>query len=336
MFFYEIILIILSLGGLYVANEIRIEKKRGHKMVCPLNGNCEQVLNSDFAKIVGIPLEIAGIAYYLSILIANIIFLVIPNLRFSLVEIILFGITLFGFLFSIYLTSIQAFYLKNWCTWCLYSSLFSTLIFIISTISFYLNLDILVNLMRSVPWFFILINVFAYALGTSVAIISEFLTLKFLKDFKIDQKEKLTLMYLWQVLWSAIFLVIISSFAIFVFQLQVFDNQRIYLIKTLIFGFIIFGSIMMSFFILPKLDKSKIACNVMHITSVSFYRNIAIAFSTILLTSWLVNVFINQIFQCTCSFKRNIMTYLIIIFTSAILALITFQYRDKKSLDKKK
>lgn len=336
MFFYEIILIILSLGGLYVANKIRVEKKRGYKMVCPLNGNCEQVLTSDFAKICGIPLEITGIAYYLLILVTNIIFIIIPTLRFSLIEIILFGIIFFGFLFSIYLTSIQTFYLKNWCTWCLYSGLFSTLIFMASTISFYLNLEVLITLMRSVPWFFILINIFAYALGTSFAIISELLTLKFLSDFKIDQKEKITLMYLWQFLWLAIFLIIISSFAIFAFKLEVFDNQRIYLIKTLIFGFIVFGSAMMSFFILPKLDKSKIDCNVMHITSVSFYRNLAIAFSTILLTSWIINVFINQIFQCTCSFKRNITTYLIIIFTSAILALVTFQYRDKKSLDKKK
>lgn len=336
MFFYEIILIILSLGGLYVANKIRIEKKRGHKMICPLNGNCEQVLSSDFAKIAGTPLEIAGIAYYLLIILTNIIFIIIPDLRFSLIEIILFGITLFGFLFSIYLTSVQAFYLKNWCTWCLYSGLFSTLIFTASTISFYINLETLVGLMKSIPWFFLFINIFAYALGTSVAIILEFLTLKFLKDFKIDQKEKITLMYLWQVLWMAIFLIIISSFAIFAFKLQVFDNQRIYLIKTLIFSFIIFGSAMMSFFILPKLDKSKISCNVMHIKTISLYRNLAIAFSTILLTSWIINVFINQIFSCTCSFKKNILTYLIIIFTSAILALITFQYRDKKSLDKKK
>jgi hypothetical protein len=162
------------------------------------------------------------------------------------------------------------------------------------------------------------------------------LTLKFLKDFKIDQKEKMTLMYLWQVLWSAIFLVIISSFAIFVFDIKVFDNQRIYLIKSLIFGFIVFGSILMSFFILPKLDKSKISCSVMHITSTSFYRNVAIAFSTMLLISWLVGIFLNQIFYCTCSIKKNLMTYLIILFTSAISALIVFQYRDKKSLDKKK
>jgi hypothetical protein len=190
--------------------------------------------------------------------------------------------------------------------------------------------------MKSVSWFFVFVNIFAYALGASLAIVTEFLTLKFLKDFKIDQKEKIMLMYLWQILWSAIFLIIISSFAIFIFELKIFDNQRLYLIKSMIFSFIIFGSILMSFFILPKLDKSKISCSVMHITSTSFYRNIAIAFSTMLLISWLLSVFISQVFYCTCSIKKNLATYLIIIFTSAILAIITFQYRDKKSLDKKK
>ena len=335
MFLYEIILIILSLGGLYIANKIRLEKKAGHKMVCPLNGNCEEVLNSDFARIVGVPLEISGMIYYFLVIVTNILFIVLPSLQNSLLTVILFGITLFGFVFSLYLTSVQAFYLKNWCTWCLYSALFSTLIFIVSTLNFYNNLEILITVMKSVAWFFIIVNIFAYALGTSLAIITEISTLKFLRDFKIDQKEKLTLIYLWQVLWSAIFLVIISSFAIFAFNLHIFDNQRLYLIKTAIFAFIIFASFLMSIFILPKLDKSKIACTVMHIRTVSLYRNLAIAFSTMLLVSWTINIFISQIFYTTCSYKKNIALYLVIIFTAAILALITFQYRDKKSLDKK-
>jgi len=304
MFLYEVILIILSLGGIYIANKIRLEKKAGRKMVCPLNGNCEEVLNSDFAKMVGVPLELTGLAYYFVVLVANILFITIPSLKFSLLEIVLFGITLFGFLFSLYLISIQAFYLKNWCTWCLYASLFSTLIFITSTINFYSNLEILINVMKNASWFFIIVNIFAYALGTSLAIITEISTLKFLRDFKIDQKEKMTLIYLWQVLWSAIFLVIISSFAIFAFNLHIFDNQRLYLIKTAIFGFIIFASILMTIFILPKLDKSKIALNVMHVRTVSLYRNLAIAFSTMLLASWTINIFISQIFYTTCSYKK--------------------------------
>jgi uncharacterized membrane protein len=336
MFLYEIILLALSFGGLYIANKIRLEKKSGHKMVCLLDGNCEEVLNSDFAKVFGIPLELAGIGYYLTVILFNVLFLVFPALKFSLLEVILFGMTLFGFFFSLYLVSIQAFYLKNWCTWCLQASLFSTLIFIVSTISFYINLEVLVAVMKSMPWFFIALNIFAYALGTSLAIITEILTLKYLRDFKIDQKEKMTLMYLWQALWSVIFLVIISSFAIFVFDLHMFDNQRVYLIKSAIFGFIILASILMSLVILPKLDKSKIHCTVMHIFSLSLYRNLAIALSTMLLVSWTVNIFISQVFYTTCSYKKNIALYLVILFTSAALALIAFQYRDKKSLDKQK
>lgn len=336
MFLYEIILILLSFGGLYIANKIRLEKKSGHKMFCPLDGNCEEVLNSDFAKIAGVPLELAGILYYLTIIGANILLITIPSLKFSLVEIILFGITLFGFLFSIYLTSIQAFYLKNWCTWCLYSALFSTLIFIVSTINFSINLEALIEVMKNNSWFFILVNILAYALGTSLAIITEIMTLKFLRDFKIDQKEKMTLIYLWQALWSAIFLVIISSFAIFIFNLHIVDDQSLYQIKTAIFGFIIFGSTLMTIYILPKLDKSKIHCTVMHVFSLSLYRNLAVTFSTMLLTSWIINVFIGQIFYTTHSYKKNILLYLVIIFTSAFLALVAFQYRDKKSLDKKK
>jgi uncharacterized membrane protein len=335
MFWHEIISIILSFGGLIIANKIRLEKKAGRKMVCPLNGNCEEVLTSDFSKMAGVSIELAGMTYYSIVLVSSILFIIIPSLKFSLVEIVLFGLILFGFLFSVYLTFLQAFYLKNWCTWCLYSGLFSTLIFIVATINFYLNLETLIAVMKNAPWFFIIVNIFAYSLGTSLAIITEILTLRFLRDFKIDQKEKMTLIYLWQILWSTIFLVLISSFAIYAFNLHIYDNQRLFQIKSAIFAFIIFASILMSIFILPKLDKSKIACTVMHIRTVSLYRNLAIFFSTMILASWTINVFISQIFYTTCSYKKNIALYLVIIFTSAILALIVFQYRDKKSLDKK-
>ena len=171
MYIYEMISIILGIGGLYIAGKIYLEKKAGRKMVCPLNGNCEEVLNSDFAKIIGIPLEIAGAGYYLTIIVSNILIIIFPLLKFSLFEIILCGTTLFGFIFSVYLTSLQAFYLKNWCTWCLYSALFSILIFITSVINFSINLESFIDVMRNTPWFFTLVNIFAYALGASIAII---------------------------------------------------------------------------------------------------------------------------------------------------------------------
>jgi uncharacterized membrane protein len=333
---YEIILIILSLGGLYIANKIRVEKKKGRKMICPLNGNCDQILSSDFSKIIGIPLEITGLGYYLIVIIINLLFIFLPSLKFSLLDIILYGMTLFGFLFSVYLIAIQAFHLKNWCVWCLYSALFSILIFLAATLNFKINFDSLIQVMTIHSWFFVLTNIVAYALGTSVAIVIEILTLRFLKDFKINYKEKITLMYLWQILWSVIFLVIISSFAILIFNFDLFQSSTIFKLKTIIMGIIILLSIIMIIYVLPKLDKSKISCNVMNVFALSWFRNIAIILSTIILLSWVTNVFINQIFNSHNSLSGNLISYFITVISVSILILLFFQVADHKMLDKKK
>jgi uncharacterized membrane protein len=42
---------------------------------------------------------------------------------------IVFGMTFIGFLFSGYLTAIEAFVLKEWCQWCVVSAITMTILF---------------------------------------------------------------------------------------------------------------------------------------------------------------------------------------------------------------
>lgn len=127
-----IILIAISLSGIFLAYYIWHKKKSNQVLVCPLNSDCNAVVQSKYSRFLGIPLEFLGILYYLTIFAVyslSLIF-VFPAVIFSFAVIL----TTIGFIFSIYLISIQLFVIKQWCAWCLVSACFSTAIFIIAMI----------------------------------------------------------------------------------------------------------------------------------------------------------------------------------------------------------
>lgn len=92
-------------------------------------GDCDVVNASRWSELFGIPLGIYGIAGFGIILI-----LLTVGLRnkwiFEHVDLVLFGISLAGFLFSVYLTGIEIFILKTVCQWCLLSAIAMSVIFI--------------------------------------------------------------------------------------------------------------------------------------------------------------------------------------------------------------
>ena len=135
IFYYRLAISILSTGGFFLAYYIRNSKLKNAPLVCPIGGACDNVVNSNYSKLLGFHVEDLGMIYY-----AGVSLLYFP-LALGIIEIgseylgfiILF--TFFAFLFSIYLTSVQAFYLREWCTWCLISAFLCTLIFIFSVMS---------------------------------------------------------------------------------------------------------------------------------------------------------------------------------------------------------
>ncbi|HEY4490255.1 MAG TPA: vitamin K epoxide reductase family protein [Candidatus Paceibacterota bacterium] len=128
----QIIIVLLGFSGFLLANYIHDTKRTSTPLVCPLEGNCETVIHSDYSKFLGIPVEVLGVLYYSVITLAYFLFAFFPS---SMPEVSLYFtliLSLIAILFSIYLTAIQAFILKHWCTWCLISAGISSVIFIIS------------------------------------------------------------------------------------------------------------------------------------------------------------------------------------------------------------
>ena len=128
-YFWHWLTIAAALAGFFIANYIRRKKHRGEKLVCPLRSDCEAVVHSQYSTLLGIPLEYLGMTYYLIIAAAHGVFLVWPASSLVLFHKIILAATVAAFGFSMYLTFIQAFKLRQWCVWCLISASFCTVIF---------------------------------------------------------------------------------------------------------------------------------------------------------------------------------------------------------------
>lgn len=119
---------LLGLAGFLLASYIYRKKRAKKKLICPMRSNCDTVTHSDYSRIFGMPVEILGMAYYLIISFGYGIVSIL-NLWTTPIPQVLIGLSGCAVLFSVYLISLQAFVIKQWCTWCLCSGLISLLIF---------------------------------------------------------------------------------------------------------------------------------------------------------------------------------------------------------------
>jgi uncharacterized membrane protein len=124
----------LAFVGFLIASYIHRTKKSSSPLVCPLEGSCEAVIHSDQSSLFGIPVELLGAIYYALMGTAYVFFFLFPSMLHELFPYSLLAVTAFAFLFSLYLTAIQAFVLKHWCTWCLFSAGICVMMFLITVI----------------------------------------------------------------------------------------------------------------------------------------------------------------------------------------------------------
>jgi uncharacterized membrane protein len=120
--------------GFLVAGHIYRKKKMvaAGPFTCPLNFDCAKVVTSRFSRLAGVPFEIWGMAYYGFIVASYGVLIFFPNFKTEEFSYGVFTTSIFAFLVSLYLTFVQAFRIREWCSWCLLSALFSTIILAIS------------------------------------------------------------------------------------------------------------------------------------------------------------------------------------------------------------
>ena len=125
--------LVLTIIGVFITGYIVVSELLNTDTICPRNAtfNCDLVQHSIYSKIGPLPIAYLGLGGYLAILLVLLLQKRVPLLA-ARGKMIVFALTLFGFLFSAYLTYIEAFVLQAWCIWCLSSAITMTLLFLIS------------------------------------------------------------------------------------------------------------------------------------------------------------------------------------------------------------
>jgi uncharacterized membrane protein len=135
--------VILTAAGVLNTAYLSITKLSNVNVPCPKVGavNCDIVQNSMYSQIGPIPIQFLGLAAYLVILG---VLLLEPRVPFfeAKGKLLVFGMTLFGFLYSAFLTGIEAFVLQAWCPYCVVSAVVMTLLFVVSFVRVWRSMNV--------------------------------------------------------------------------------------------------------------------------------------------------------------------------------------------------
>jgi len=124
---------ILSLAGLGVAGYLAYIETKAVEAVCGPVGDCNAVQSSPYAKLFGVlPVGVLGVIGYVLILAAWLWGRLRSDRLADYAPLALFGITVFGVLFSLYLTYLEPFVIRAVCAWCLTSAVIITLLMLLS------------------------------------------------------------------------------------------------------------------------------------------------------------------------------------------------------------
>jgi uncharacterized membrane protein len=125
--------IALALIGALVSIYMTIYKLTDNHNMCLGNGGCSKVNSSVYAEVYGIPVAVIGVLGYSAIL-----GLLLLENRSSFLQnngtMVVFGLSLVGFLFTLYLIFVELALIHALCPFCITSQIAMTLLFIISVI----------------------------------------------------------------------------------------------------------------------------------------------------------------------------------------------------------
>ena len=331
MIFYYIS-IFAALGGFFLAFYIHRKKAAHRPLVCPLKSNCNAVIRSRYSKFFGIPVELLGMFYYALVAASYVIFLKFPELMPSVVVLGVLFMTSAAFVFTIYLLVIQAFVLKQWCTWCLMSAGLCTIIFIsvLSGSGFGL-----VSLLAEHKILVTILHVFGVVLGLGGATISDLFFFKFLKDFRISEEEVETMNTFSQVIWFALAIIVLSGLGLYLPQAEILNQSPKFLVKMLIVAAIITNGILLNLLISPRLVKISFAKKHEHqLGELHHIRRLAFALGAVSFVSWYSAFILGMLRSVPISFWPLLSIYLFLLLAAITASQLMERFFVKRAQKK--
>ncbi len=127
------VMFVLALIGAADSLYLLIYKLSGNNQMCLGNGGCHNVNFSSYSEIYGIPVSAIGMAAYI---VMAVLILLEPRIRLLQENgpLLLFGMTLIGVAFSIYLTYLELYVIHAVCPFCVTSAIVISLMFILAIV----------------------------------------------------------------------------------------------------------------------------------------------------------------------------------------------------------
>lgn len=246
----QTLIVLFGVAGLTVALYLHYKKKTAVEgMACPMDGSCEDVITSKYSKFLGLDVEVLGMLYYMSIIVAYTIFLFTPQVAPNW---FVFGIVMSSaaaVLFSAYLTYLQGVTLKMWCTWCLVSAMFSVLIMVAAVPAATVSLP---ALMAEYSAFLIWISVIGSAVGLGISVAYDALYLSYLKDFSISESQAESLNTLMHLAWGSVAAVALGLAGLWISEVNALTETAI-LGSSFVLGVIILNDSSYSLYLANKM-----------------------------------------------------------------------------------
>lgn len=330
-FFNLFVLPMLGVIGFCVSAYLYERHVKNQPVICPMKAHCNSVISSAYGKMLGISNTVFGMAYFALIAFSYSTIAIFPHLQTPTLLFSLFILSFGAALFSLYLIAVQAFILRNWCSWCLSIALMSIAIFF----GAYQHVgSFLLPLYAEFRSLFVILHLFAVALGLGGAVISDIFFFRFLKDLRISRDEKDILHTFSQIIWIGIGLFLLSGFALFAPFAEAYQLSPKFLAKMIVVAIIIVNGSVLTFFISPKLEKISF-----HEEEVDFpgelriLRKVAFALGAVSATSWMTALILGALQSVPFSFIQVLFLY----GTAIILAITASQFLEIRfSLQAKK
>lgn len=326
-----IIIVFAAFTGFFISWFIRHKKSKKEHLVCPLYQKCDQVIHSQYAKFLGIPVELIGIIYYFLVAVGYGLLIAVPQIASPQYAFILFGMTSIAFLFSIYLTFVQAFTLHEFCTWCLISATLCTTIFF-SALSI-LATDF-IGFLAAVRPLIVLGHLLGLAIGVGTATITDIFFFKFLRDFKISEFEEDIMHTLSQIIWAALAVLVITGIGLYLPEMARLNMSGKFLVKAIVVAVIIGNGVMLNLFISPKLIRISFGEKHDHIKGELHYiRKVAFALGAISITSWYTALVLGAFRSMPFRFEAILSVYLLAIIGAIITSQLVERSFSKRALE---
>ena len=121
--------LVLGFLGFLDSIYLTISHYSGSSVFCSVVHGCNEVLQSEYAVVFGIPLAVIGVVYYSLVVILAVAFLDERNSLFLKLAI---KLVTAGFVASLWFIYLQAFIIHSFCLYCMGSAAISSLLFSIS------------------------------------------------------------------------------------------------------------------------------------------------------------------------------------------------------------